>query len=102
MPVPEGMTREILIEVGAGSLGILAGLDAFHAFVEIQSGLAFLLVGDDANEEVRFRRPDRGGGIRHNGLGGGIRCKSHRQHREGKKSAFEHDLNWREGRQCPP
>src|SRR5260370_16183706 len=44
--------------------GILAGLDAFDAFLEIQGGLAFLLVGDDALEELWFRRPNRKRGIR--------------------------------------
>ncbi|PYU69230.1 MAG: hypothetical protein DMG49_13910 [Acidobacteria bacterium] len=101
MPVPEGMTRMILIAAGAVSFGFLPGLDAFDALVQVEGGLAFLLVGDDAVEEIRFRRADRGPRIRYRGLRGGVSSESQRQQRDGK-SAFQHDAKCRECRQALP
>src|ERR1700732_54533 len=82
---------------GSGIVEILAGLDAFDALVQVEGGFGFLLVGDDAVEEIRSHRPDRGRGIRYHGLRGGVSSESQTQNRDGNKSTFEHDAKWRGG-----
>jgi len=86
MPFPEGMTRETL-SPGSGIAGTLAGFDTFDAFVEVQSGLAFLLVGDDAIEKLGFRRSNRGveSGRR---MRGGAGSERQNKQRDGTKARF--------------
>ncbi len=84
---------------GGRIAGILAGLDAFDAFVEIQGGLALLLVGDNVLEDIRSCGSNRRSGIRHRGLRCGVSGESQRQQRDGHKSVFAHDVKWLETRQ---
>src|SRR6266849_6266195 len=62
-----------------GIVSILTDFQALDALVNVQGFFVFLLHGDDAVEQARFRRADRRRGLRNDGLRRGAR-----REREGK------------------